>query len=145
MNKFICMGRISTDVEYKATASGMSVARFNFAVSRRFKKEGEPDADFFTCVAFGKIAETFQKCNVSKGTKLLIEAEVRNNNYEKDGVKHYGTQVIVNSFEFCESKAASGDSYAPTETPAPKPATTSFPVQDDINDFMPIDDDDLPF
>ena len=145
MNKFTITGRLTADPEIRNTAEGKVVARFNFAVSRRFKKEGEPDADFFTCVAFGKIAETFQKCNVSKGTKLLIEAEVRNNNYEKDGVKHYGTQVIVNSFEFCESKAASVDSYAPTEAPAPTPATTSFPVQDDINDFLPIDDDDLPF
>jgi single-strand DNA-binding protein len=138
------MGRLSTDVEYKATATGMSVARFNFAVNRRFKKEGEPDADFFTCVAFGKIAETFQKCNVGKGTKLLIEAEVRNNNYEKDGVKHYGTQIVVNSFEFCESKASNDAEYAPTSTPT-QPASSSMPVQDDINGFMPIDDDDLPF
>lgn len=142
MNKFICMGRLSTDVEYRTSNTGSTVARFNFAVNRRFKKEGEPDADFFTCVAFGKIAETFQKCNVGKGTKLLLEAEVRNNNYEKDGVKHYNTQIVVNTFEFCESKASSGEEYAPTPT---QPASSSMPVQDDINGFMPIDDDDLPF
>ena len=61
MNKFIITGRLTADPEIKYTVEGkdVAVARFNFAVNRRFKKEGEPDADFFTCVAFGKIAETF--------------------------------------------------------------------------------------
>ena len=140
MNKFIGLGRLSTDIEFRSTTEGKVVARFNFAVNRRFKREGEPDADFFTCVAFGKIAETFQKCDVGKGTKLLLDAEVRNNNYEKDGVKHYGTQVIVNSFEFCESKSAS--EAESVQQPIPVHNTTQ---ETSIDDFVPIDDMDLPF
>ena len=110
MNKIILCGRLTADAEMKCTNDGKVVSRFNFAVNRRFKRDGDPEADFFQCVAFGKIAETFKKCNVGKGTKLLIEGEMRNNNYEGDGVRHYGMQLIVNSFEFCESKGSSGQS-----------------------------------
>ena len=133
MNKFIISGRLTADAEYIHTNEGKTVAKFNFAVNRRFKKEGEQDADFFTCVAFGKIAETLEKCTVGKGTKLLIEGEVRNNNYEKDGVMRYGTQVKVDSFEFCESKSSGN---APAET-----------VDLDGMDFTAVDssEDDLPF
>ena len=133
MNKFIISGRLTADAEYIHTTEGKTVAKFNFAVNRRFKKEGEQDADFFTCVAFGKIAETLEKCAVSKGTKLLIEGEVRNNNYEKDGVMRYGTQVKVDSFEFCESKSSGN---TPAET-----------VDLDGMEFTAVDgsEDDLPF
>lgn len=110
MNKIVLCGRLTADAEMKCTNDGKVVARFNFAVNRRFKRDGDPEADFFQCVAFGKIAETFEKCNVGKGIKLLIEGEMRNNNYERDGVRHYGMQLIVNSFEFCESKGSSGQS-----------------------------------
>lgn len=133
MNLFIISGRLTADAEYIHTNEGKTVAKFNFAVNRRFKRDGDPDADFFTCVAFGKIAETLEKCAVAKGTKLLIEGEVRNNNYEKDGVKHYNTQVVVSSFEFCESKSSSN---APAET-----------VNLDGMEFAAVDgsEDDLPF
>lgn len=110
MNKIILCGRLTADAEMKCTNDGKVVSRFNFAVNRRFKRDGDPEADFFQCVAFGKIAETFEKCNVGKGTKLLIEGEMRNNNYERDGVRHYGMQLIVSGFEFCESKGSSGQS-----------------------------------
>ena len=133
MNKLIISGRLTADAEYIHTNEGKTVAKFNFAVNRRFKRDGDPEADFFTCVAFGKIAETLEKCSVAKGTKLLIEGEVRNNNYEKDGVKHYNTQIVVSSFEFCESKSSSN---APAET-----------VDLDGMEFTAVDgsEDDLPF
>lgn len=105
MQKWIATGRTTKDMEIRYTNDGKAVAKFDFAVNRKFKREGEVDADFFSCVAFGRIAETFEKLNVGKGTKLLIEGEVRNNNYtNKDGQKVYGTQIVVDAFEFCESK-----------------------------------------
>lgn len=105
MQKWLAMGRLTRDAEIRYSNDGKAVARFDFAVNRIFKREGEADTDFFSCVAFGKIAETIEKCNVCKGTKLLIEGEVRNNNYtNREGQKVYGTQILVNSFEFCESK-----------------------------------------
>lgn len=133
MNHFTITGRLTKDAEIRYSNEGKAVARFDFAVNRKFKREGEADADFFSCVAFGKIAETFEKCNVGKGTKLLIEGEVRNNNYtNKDGQKIYGTQVVVNSFEFCESKGQA----EPSAQPAPENEFMSIP--DNISDELPF-------
>lgn len=136
MNKVIFTGRLCKDAEIRYSADGKAVARFDFAVNRTFKREGEADADFFSCVAFGKIAETFEKCNVSKGTKLLIEGEVRNNNYtNKDGQKVYGTQIFVNSFEFCESKG----NGTPTNTHAPATDPDGFMnIPDNIDEELPF-------
>ncbi len=127
MNEFRISGRLTADPEIKM-ANDKVIARFNFAVNRKFKKEGDPEADFFQCVAFGKIAETFEKCNISKGTKLIIGGEVRNNDYEKDGAMDCGTQIKVDWFEFCEGKKSEG--------------TQSGPADDG---FMPAPGDDLPF
>lgn len=114
MNKWTGTIRLTADAEIRYTNEGKPVVRFQGACNRRFKREGQPDADFFSFVAFGKVAETFEKCSISKGTKLLIEGEIRNNNYEKDGVKHYGNQVIVNLFDFCESRgSANGSAQSP--------------------------------
>ena len=136
------MGRLCTDPEIRYTSDQKAVCRFRFAVNRRFKRDDEPEADFFQCVAFGKIAETFEKCSISKGAKLMIDGEIRNNNYtDNDGVKHYTDQVIVNAFEFCESKAASASGSAPTEYNTP-------PAKTDDDGFMHVPegiDYDLPF
>lgn len=134
MNKIILCGRLTADAEIRYSNDGKAVARFNFAVNRRFKRDGDPEADFFQCVAFGKIAETLEKCSVGKGTKLLLDGEMRNNNYEKDGVKHYGMQVIVNSFEFCESKGSSGQA-----TPQPQTDSDGFMnIPADIDEELPF-------
>ena len=140
MNKIILMGRLvdDTEIRYTTGEKTTAIANFRFAVNRKFVKENdEVKADFFKCVAFGKIAETFEKCNIGKGTKLLIEGEIRNDNYEKDGVKHYGMQVLVSSFEFCESKGASDAGPQQQATP-----------QADNNGFMTIPEgleEELPF
>lgn len=136
MNKWLGTLRTTGDIDvrYSNSASGsMAIASFSGAVNRRFKREGEADADFFNFVAFGKTAENLEKLQVKKGTKLLIEAEVRNNNYEKDGVKHYSTQFVVNSFEFCESKKE--------EQPQPTPSS----VGDGFMNIPEGIEDELPF
>lgn len=136
------MGRLCTDPEIRYTSDQKAVCRFRFAVNRRFKRDDEPEADFFQCVAFGKIAENFEKCSISKGAKLMIDGEVRNNNYtDNDGVKHYSDQVIVNSFEFCESKSAAASGPASSEYSTP-------PAKTDDDGFMHVPegiDYDLPF
>lgn len=113
MNKWIGTIRLTADAEIRYTNDGKPIVRFSGACNRRFKQDGQPDADFFSFVVFGKTAESFEKCNIGKGTKLLIEGEFRNNHYtDKDGVKHYSEQVVVNSFEFCESKGSGGQASA---------------------------------
>lgn len=136
MNKWIGIIRLTADAEIKYSQDGKAVARFNGACNRRFKQEGQPEADFFSFVAFGKIAETFEKCSISKGTKLLIEGEVRNNHYEKDGVKHYSEQIVVNTFEFCESK---GSGSASNATSAPQVDQDGFMnIPDGIDEELPF-------
>lgn len=111
MNKIILMGRLVADPE-QHTFSGENantVANFRLAVDRRFAKKDDPNAvtaDFFRCQAWGKTAETIMKF-CKKGTKILVEGRVQLGSYEKDGQKFATTDVVVDNFEFAESKAAS--------------------------------------
>lgn len=110
MNKVILMGRLTRDpeVRYSQGATQTAVARFSIAVDRRFKREGEPDADFFNCTAFGKQAE-FVERYLHKGIKIVLSGRVQNDNYtNKDGQMVYSVRVMVDEIEFAESKNASG-------------------------------------
>lgn len=143
MNNFIGMGRLVRDPEIRYSQQGGAIADFTIAIDRRYKREGQPDADFFQVTAFGKLAEFVEKYLV-KGTKIVYSAEVQNNNYEdKNGVKHYGTKMIANSIEFAESKKAASDN-APAEEPK---ASNTAPAVDDefMNVADGVDDESLPF
>lgn len=99
MNKVILTnGRLVKDVELKGTIA-FQIARFTVAVNRQFKKD---EADFINCVAFGKKAETIEKF-FEKGSPINIEGRLQTGSYEKDGVKHFTTDVIVDNFEFVAS------------------------------------------
>ena len=107
MNIIIVMGRFTKDPEVRYSADNKAVARCSIAVDRRFKTDGQPEADFFNLVAFGKTAEFIEKY-FHKGMKALVSGELRNNNYtDKDGVKRYTNDIIINSIEFAESKNSS--------------------------------------
>lgn len=109
MNKVILMGRLTRDpeVRYSQGASQTVVGRFSVAVDRRFKREGEPDADFFNCTCFGKQAEFVEKY-LHKGTKIVLSGRVQNDNYtNKDGQMVYSVRIMVDEIEFAESKNAS--------------------------------------
>ena len=105
MNRVILMGRLTRDPEVRyGGANNTAVARYALAVDRRFKQEGQPDADFFNLVSFGKQGEFVEKY-LRKGTKIVVEGELRNNNYtNKDGQMVYGIDVVTNNIEFAESK-----------------------------------------
>ena len=110
MNKVILMGRLTRDpeVRYSQGASQTAVARFSVAVDRRFKRNGEPDADFFNCTCFGKQAE-FVERYLHKGTKIVLSGRVQNDNYtNKEGQMVYSVRIMVDEIEFAESKNASG-------------------------------------
>ena len=109
MNKVIMMGRLTRDpeVRYSQGQNPTAVARFSIAVDRRFKREGEPDADFFNCTAFGKQGEFVEKY-LHKGVKVVITGRLQNDNYtNKEGQQVYAVRIMVEEIEFAESKNAS--------------------------------------
>lgn len=112
MNKVILMGRATRDPEVRYTQgeNPMAIARYTLAVDRRFKRDGEQDADFINCVAFGKAGEFAEKY-VRKGTKLAVIGRIQTGSYtNKDGVKVYTTDVVVEEQEFAESKNSNNHS-----------------------------------
>ena len=121
MNKTVLMGRLTADpqVRYSQGDNATAVARYTLAVNRKFKKDGEPTADFIPCVVFGKSAEFTEKY-FRKGMQVAISGRIQTGSYtNKDGVKVYTTEVIVEEQEFAESKAASqqnGSDSAPVST-----------------------------
>lgn len=114
MNKYIATGRLTRDPEitYTNGTEPLCIARYSLAVDRIVKKEGEPTADFIRCVAFGKNGQFAEKY-LKQGMKILIEGRIQTGSYEKDGVKHYTTDIIVERHEFCESK---GEQSAPPQS-----------------------------
>ena len=106
MNKIILMARLTRDpeVRYSQGENSMAIASFSVATNRKFKRDGEPDADFFNCTAFGKQAEFVEKY-LKKGTKILLSGRV------------YSVRIMVEEIEFAESKGTSdaGTQQATTE------------------------------
>ena len=119
MNLIVLCGRLTRDPEVR-TANGNTIARYALAVDRRFKREGQPDADFFNCTVFGKGAEFAEKY-LKKGTKIIVQGRMESDNYtDKNGNKVYGWTVIVENQEFAESKAAEPAAAKPDAAEAPK-------------------------
>ena len=109
MNKVILMGRLTRDPEirYSQGEKATAVARYTLAVDRSYRRDGENNADFIGCVAFGRTAEFAEKY-FRQGTKIAIVGRIQTGSYvNKDGVKVYTTDVVVDEQEFAESKAAS--------------------------------------
>ena len=107
MNKVIIIGRFTRDpeIKYSTGENATATARFSLAVNRRFKnKEGNYDADFINCVAFGKTAEFIEKY-FTKGMAIGITGRIQTGSYtNKEGQKVYTTDVVVEETEFVESK-----------------------------------------
>ena len=134
MNKTLLIGRATKDpdIRYTQNEQPMTIARFNLAVDRRFKKDGEQSADFISCVAFGKTAEFIEKY-VFKGTKIAVEGRIQTGSYtNNDGNKVYTTDVVVEQVEFAGSKTDSKS--------AAKESNDDF-----MNVADGLDDEGLPF
>lgn len=143
MNKVILMGRLTKDPDVRWSQGEKSVAigRFTIAVDRKFKKEGESQtADFINCLVLGKTAEFAEKY-LRKGVKIALEGRIQTGFYtNKDGVKVYTTEVMVESVEFAESKASS------TANNTSESVTTTAPDNDGFMNIPDnVDDEGLPF
>ena len=150
MNKVILMGRLTRnpDVRYAQRNNSQEstcIARYTLAVNRRFRREGEQDADFINCVAFGRQGEFAEKY-LKQGTKVVVSGRIQTGSYtNRDGMKVYTTDVIVEEQDFAESKAATdrGAYHTP-----PKSSAADQPPVDAGEGFMTIPEgieEELPF
>lgn len=107
MNKVILMGRLTKEPNIRQSqgAEPVTIARYTLAVNRRGKKqEGQQEADFISCVAFGKAGEFAEKY-LHKGTKICVSGRIQTGSYTRqDGTKAYTTDVVVEEQEFAESR-----------------------------------------
>lgn len=138
MNRVILIGRLTRDPEIRYTQTGdrdMAIARYTLAVNRRTKKDGEQQADFIRCIAFGSNGQFAEKY-FRQGIKIVVEGRIQTGSYTNQaGEKVYTTDIVVDSQEFAESKNASGQN----ET-APQESPDGF-----INIPDGVDDEGLPF
>ncbi len=132
MNKVILLGRLTRDpeVRYTQTQNGeqLCIARYTLAIDRRGKDAG---ADFPGCVAFGKNGEFAEKY-LKQGTKIAITGRIQTGSYEKDGVKHYTTEIVIKEQEFAESKRSQ------EATPEAAPADGFMDVPENAADDLPF-------
>jgi len=144
MNKVILMGRLTRDPEVRYTTTNNTlVCTFSIAVNRRFRQEGQPDADFFNIVAWSKTGEFCSKY-FKKGQQVGIIGRLQTRNYDdKDGKKVYVTEVVAEETYFADSRRDGDGQGGSTGTFAGVDAP--FNAQEGASDFTPVTDDDLPF
>ena len=138
------MGRLVRDpeVRYSQGDKPTAVANYTLAVDRKFKRDGEPTADFIPCVVFGRLAEFAEKY-FRKGLRISVSGRIQTNNYtNKDGVKVYTTQVVIEEQEFAESRAEQkqNQNIQAGQSPyGPAPDSDGFlNIPDGIDDEVPF-------
>lgn len=159
MNKVILMGRLTRDPDIRYTQGDcpMCIARYTLAVDRRSNRNANNDgsnADFIPCVVFEKSAEFTEKY-LKKGTKMAIVGRIQTGSYtNKDGVKVYTTEVVIEEQEFAESKnaqsAGSGSTSGNAGAERRETGRQQAPAKNDdpMDGFMNIPDgidEELPF
>ena len=142
MNKVILMGRLTSDqkMDWTRSEDSKQYATYTLAVNRRFKKNGQADTDFISCIAWGAMAEFAEKF-MKKGAMFAVEGRLNVRSWEKDGERHWTTTVVVENCYFTGSKRDAES----------KPAAQTGKQMGlaEQEGFYPIDetveDDDLPF
>lgn len=142
MNRYCGSGRFTRDpeVRYSQGENSTAVARFTLAVNRKFKRQGDTqDADFLSCIAFGKNAEFIEKY-FHQGMKAEIQAHVQTGSYtNKDGQKVYTTDFVIDEIDFAESKRE-GSVEGGSSRPAPSSAMGDgfMNIPDGIDEELPF-------
>ena len=142
MNRVILVGRLTKSPDVKNTTTGKAVASFNLAVDRRFKnKDGQKEADFINCQAWGKTAELLGQYT-QKGSRIGVVGRMQVRSYDgADGIKRWVTEVIVDELEFLESKG--GGNSANTQQQSNGEPMSVMGLDEDFH--LMADDDDIPF
>lgn len=135
MNKVILIGRLTNDPESRLTQSGITNCTFRIAVQRRFaNQQGVRETDFLTIVCWRQTADLCAKY-LSKGRQVAVDGSIQTRSYDaQDGTKRYVTEIIADSVEFIGPRE---DGEHNNSALTPRPAAN--------NDFVEVDDDDLPF
>ena len=122
INKVVLIGRSTKDAELRNTTTGKSVSTFTLAVDRDFKNaQGERDADFIPCVAWGKLAEICERY-ITKGKQVAVAGRIQTRNYEdKNGQRRYITEIIVSDMQLLGSRQ---DAQQQPQAPALEPVET---------------------
>ena len=164
MNKVILMGRLTSDqkMDWTRSEDSKQYATYTLAVNRRFKKNGQADTDFISCIAWGAMAEFAEKF-MKKGAMFAVEGRLNVRSWEKDGERHWTTTVVVENCYFTGSKRdaeskpaqskpaaqtgkqmglAEQEGFYPSEPQAAAPEGW-FAVQTSGDES--VEDDDLPF
>ena len=160
MNKVFLVGRLTRDPELRYTASNLATMRCAIAVDRQFVREGEErGADFINIVAFGNRAETMKKY-LTKGSQIAVDGRIQTGSYDgADGKKVYTTDVIIENFQFLDSKGSrpqgdSGSDFSEgfndtsSSYSTPSSDSTSDSSSDPFADFgakIEVADSELPF
>lgn len=136
MNSVTLIGRLTKDPELKTTGSGKPMSVFTLAVTRNYLKEGQPDADFIRCVAWGNTAENLCQY-MRQGSMVAVIGRIQTSNFEnRDGSRSYIVQVVCDTVQFLEKKTDNQKRKEPQKTEeSDRIPYTSFG----------IDSDDLPF
>lgn len=130
MNKVILMGRLTRDpeVRYSQGEKASAIARFSLAIDRKYRQEGQPSADYISCLALGKNGEFAEKY-LRKGIKIVVIGSWQTGSYtNRDGNKVYTNECLVENFEFAESKSSAGydGGSVPAGRPSPSQASDGF-------------------
>ena len=140
INRVVLVGRLTKDPEARTTPSGVTVCNFTVACDRPYVKQGEErQADFINCIAWRQTGEFVSKYFV-KGNRIALDGSIQTRSWDdKNGNKRYATEVVVDHADFAQSK---NDGQAAVQTAA---QTAPSEPTGDIDGFMPIEDDLLPF
>lgn len=143
MNNVSLVGRLTRPIElhYSQGDNPIAMCNLNVAVDRKFKKDGQPTADFINCKAFGKTAEFIEKY-FDKGNRIGLTGSIQTGSYKnKDGATVYTTDVIVDNVEFVEPKSSSNSTSNENNSSRPNPSN------DDgfMNISDGVEDEGLPF
>lgn len=148
INRVVLVGRLTKDPVLRKTANGASVTSFTLACTRRFKQDGQPEADFINTVAWSKTADIVAQYT-HKGSLVGVEGRIQTRSYDdQNGKRVYVTEVVADSVQFLESKsAAASNAYVPEQ--GSNQGYQSDNSQSYSNDFtsstLDIASDDLPF
>lgn len=135
MNSVQLVGRFTKDPDVRYSNDGSTIAKFSIAVDRRFKQEGQPEADFINIIAFGKTAEFIEKY-FKKGMRIGLNGRIKTGSYKNDeGKTIYTTDVVAENVEFVESKGTGTGSAAAPNT---KAGDGYMNIPDGIDEELPF-------